>query len=253
VTWTRLGLRFRPAAAGDDVRSFVGQLEVVARAAEDAGYDTLWLPAAVPAGVRAAGVLDPFVTAAALVPATSSIRLGCLEQPVEGRAPAMLAKAVASLDVLSGGRAALGFEVAGDTEALAEALRIVRSMLTEDAPTVEGSRFQVRGAWNEPRRRDGSPPIVVHLGTEAPTADLLEMVDGVVAAGAHTLGRVRRSVRPGLAVIARLDAASGGLLAAARDFLDGGCDAVVVDVAAGVGASERAARAADELASLLGS
>lgn len=254
MRWTRLGLRVRPTVPDDDARSFVDQLRAVARAAEGAGYDTLWLPAAAPAGVGSAGVLDPFVVAASLVRVTSSIRLGCLDQPLEARAPAMLAKAVASLDVLSGGRAAVGVDAAGDPDALAEALQIVRSMLTEDGPTVEGSRFHIRAAWNEPRRREATPPVVLHVppGTEAEQqlAVVAQLVDGVLVPGAPA-GAVRPAAGPDVEVIALLDAA-GDLRAAAGECLAAGCDAVVVDLAAGADAPARAAAAAGELAPLLG-
>lgn len=248
-----MGLRFRPAAAGEDARVFVGQLEVVARAAEDAGYDTLWLPAAAPAAVGAAGVLDPFVLAAALVPVTSSIRLGCFELPLEARAPAMLAKAVASLDVLSGGRAAVGLDSAGDGQALVEAFQILRSMLTEDAPTMEGSRFRVREAWNEPRRRDGSPPILLHVHrrpeAEEQLAAVARLVDGVVVAGAPATA-LRAAAPADVALVGVLDAA-GDLHAGAAACLAAGWDAVVVDLVAGGEAPARVARAAGELAPLL--
>lgn len=85
----------------------------VARRAEDAGVDTLWLPDHL---VQADPTLPPehddqleAYTALGYVAArTSRVRLGTMVSAATFRAPALLVKAVTTLDVLSGGRAWFG-------------------------------------------------------------------------------------------------------------------------------------------------
>ncbi len=140
VGWTRLGLRLGPAAVRAAAATPAGLLAALAQvgeAAEDAGFDCLWIPAA-PSGVTAGAgpdgasrlFPDPFVLAAALAQRTSSIRLGCLETPVTARSPSLLAKVAAGLDVLSRGRAAVGCDAGSASPAVvAEALEVVEAML----------------------------------------------------------------------------------------------------------------------------
>ncbi|WP_192498536.1 LLM class flavin-dependent oxidoreductase [Ornithinimicrobium pratense] len=78
-----------------------------ARAAEAAGWDGFflwdhvqWRPGAAP--------LDPWVMLGAIAALTERVRLGTLVTPLSRRRPYAVAKALVTLDRLSGGRAALG-------------------------------------------------------------------------------------------------------------------------------------------------
>jgi F420-dependent oxidoreductase-like protein len=101
---------------------------------------------------------------------TERVRMRLLVTGVTYRHPGILAKAVTTLDVVSGGRAelgigaagyqlehdALGFEfgTVGDRfERLEEALQIILPMLRGKRPTVQGRHYTVTDAINEP------PPI----------------------------------------------------------------------------------------------
>ncbi|MEP6693961.1 MAG: LLM class flavin-dependent oxidoreductase [Chloroflexota bacterium] len=81
--------------------------EVVAfaRAAEDGGYETLFVPEA--------WGRDAFVTLGALARETKRIGLGTGIVNVYSRTPALLAMAAVTLDELSGGRAVLGLGTSG--------------------------------------------------------------------------------------------------------------------------------------------
>ena len=87
---------------------------------------------------------------------------------VNFRNPALLAKQVTTVDVLSGGRAVLGIGAAwfeGEHRAygwpfpppaerldrLEEAVQVCRLMFTEDAPSFSGRHDQIAEAWNSPR------------------------------------------------------------------------------------------------------
>jgi alkanesulfonate monooxygenase SsuD/methylene tetrahydromethanopterin reductase-like flavin-dependent oxidoreductase (luciferase family) len=142
----------------------------VAVQAEGLGFDSAWVYDHVGTfgTVRDEPTLEAFAVLGALATATTCIRLGPLVTRAGLRNPALLAKHVATLDVISGGRVELGLG-AGATrdEALAygfdfepfaeraailgETLRIVRAMLTDGHATFDGQRARVAGAINNPR------------------------------------------------------------------------------------------------------
>ena len=89
-----------------------GELERVARAADAAGLDTLWLADHVMQAAPWADAGDPMLescTALGWIAArTERIRLGTMVAAITYRPASVLIKAVTTLDVLSGGRAWLG-------------------------------------------------------------------------------------------------------------------------------------------------
>jgi F420-dependent oxidoreductase-like protein len=132
-------------------------------------------------------MLEAWATLAALSRETSRVRLGTLVTGVTYRNPALLAKTVTTLDVLSGGRAILGLGAAWNEEEhrgygfefppvrermdrLDEALTIIRAMLTEDRPTFDGQHYRVHQVLNVPRPvQPGGPPILIGGGGEQRT------------------------------------------------------------------------------------
>ena len=112
-------------------------------------------------GMRERGSLDAWATLAALAARTSRIRLGTLVSPATFRHPSVLAKSVATVDHVSGGRVELGlgagwhegehraygFEFPPTPvrmERLAEQLEIVTRSWTEDAFSFQGRHYQVQ-------------------------------------------------------------------------------------------------------------
>jgi len=89
-----------------------GHLGALAKAADDAGVDTLWLPdhliQADPRLSDDAEMLETYTTLGFIAALTERVRLGAAVTPVSYRSPAVVVKAVTTLDVLSGGRAWLG-------------------------------------------------------------------------------------------------------------------------------------------------
>ncbi len=87
-------------------------LTTMAQAAEEAGFRALWLMdhfRQIPQVGRAWDpMLEPYTTLAYLAAATETLRLGTLVTNVEHRNVGLLAKIVATLDILSGGRAECG-------------------------------------------------------------------------------------------------------------------------------------------------
>jgi alkanesulfonate monooxygenase SsuD/methylene tetrahydromethanopterin reductase-like flavin-dependent oxidoreductase (luciferase family) len=86
----------------------------VARRAEELGYASLWTfqrvlsPVAAELGPSHESVLDPVLPLALVAGETDRIRLGTATICAPFTAPALLAKTLTSLDVLSGGRLTAG-------------------------------------------------------------------------------------------------------------------------------------------------
>jgi F420-dependent oxidoreductase-like protein len=112
-------------------------------------------------------MLECYTLLGALAGVTSQARLSALVTGNTYRNPAVLAKIVTTLDVVSGGRAQLGigsgwFDVEHEAfgiefgtftdrfEKLEEALAIILPMLRDERPTVDGQHYQVRNAINQP-------------------------------------------------------------------------------------------------------
>lgn len=162
-----------------------------ARAAEAAGFDLVTVMDHLYQIQGVGPVTDPMLeawsTLAALARETSKVRLGTLVTGVTYRNPALLAKQVTTLDVLSGGRAVLGLGAAWNEEEhlgygfdfppvrermdrLDEALTIIRSMFTEDRPSFQGQHYRIEQALNVPRPiQPGGPRVLVGGGGEQRT------------------------------------------------------------------------------------
>jgi F420-dependent oxidoreductase-like protein len=124
-------------------------------------------------------MLEAYTLLGALAARTSRVRLATLVTGVTYRNPALLAKEVTTLDVISGGRAILGLGAAWNEDEhrgygfefppirermdrLDEALTIARLMFTEERPTFEGHHYRIERALNSPRPiQPGGPKILV--------------------------------------------------------------------------------------------
>jgi alkanesulfonate monooxygenase SsuD/methylene tetrahydromethanopterin reductase-like flavin-dependent oxidoreductase (luciferase family) len=137
----------------------------VAAAAERAGADSLW--------VRDDGGREAYTMLGALAACTSAALLGALVTDVTQRNPAIIAKQVTTIDLLSHGRAVLA--IGGADEAhVEEALVICRAMFRDEHPAFEGRHYRIAGALNLPLpAQPGGPPILVdgHLALAARLAD----------------------------------------------------------------------------------
>ncbi|MBV8950526.1 MAG: LLM class F420-dependent oxidoreductase, partial [Actinobacteria bacterium] len=180
---TRFGLQLPNFSLGVPDSELFGRVAELARAGEDAGFTSLWvmdhfyqLPAL---GGPDQPMLEAYTLLGALARETSRVQLGTLVTGVTYRNPALLAKMVTTLDVISGGRAVLGIGAAWyDVEheglgvdfppvkermdRLEDAVRICRAMFTETAPTFSGRYYRIHEARNQPRplQRNG-PPIMI--------------------------------------------------------------------------------------------
>jgi F420-dependent oxidoreductase-like protein len=163
----------------------------LARAAEDAGFGLVTVMdhfyQIYGVGPETDPMFEAWTTLGALAARTTKVRLGTLVTGVTYRNPAMLAKMVTTLDVISGGRAMLGLGAAWNEDEhrgygfdfppikermdrLEEALTICRAMFTEERPSFEGRYYRIDEAFNSPRPiQPGGPKILVGGGGEQRT------------------------------------------------------------------------------------
>jgi probable F420-dependent oxidoreductase len=170
----------------------------VAQAAERAGFHGIGFtdhPAPSQRWLEGGGhdSLDPFVALAFCAAATERIRLVPNIVVLPYRNPFVVAKAAASLDVLSGGRftlavgagylkgefAALGVDHAERNELFDEAIDTIKAIWTGDDVTVEGRHFSARGVTAHPRPvSQPHPPIWIGGNSARARQRVAERGDG---------------------------------------------------------------------------
>ena len=198
-------------------------LRGIARRAEELGYASLWTyqrvlsPAGAELGAAHNSVLDSVAPLAYVAGHTDRIGLGTATLCAPFTAPALLAKALTSLDVLSGGRLTAGLGIGWMPEEYAAAgvpyerrgarmdeyLRCLQALWTQDPVEFAGEFYTV------PRSHVGPPPLQrphppVLLGGAATPAlrRAGRLAQGWIAGGRHdpaTLGASIETVRAGRA------------------------------------------------------
>ncbi|TML39053.1 MAG: LLM class F420-dependent oxidoreductase [Actinobacteria bacterium] len=192
---TSFGLQLPNFTFGVPDAEMFEQVVVRAQAGESAGFSSLWvmdhfwqLP---PLGGAGQPMLEAYTLLGALATQTRTVKLGTLVTGVTYRNPALVAKMVTTLDIVSGGRAVLGIGAAWHEEEheglgfdfpparerldrLEEALKICRAMFREDSPAFDGRYYRIHGATNVPRPlQPGGPSILVGGGGERRTLRLV--------------------------------------------------------------------------------
>ena len=137
--------------------------------------------------------LDPFVALGFAAAHTTTLRLIPNIVVLPYRNPFVVAKAAATLDVLSGGRftlaagagylksefAALGVDHAERNELFDEALDVLKAIWTGDDVTFEGRHFSARGVTSHPRPvSDPHPPIWIGGNSARARQRVAERGDG---------------------------------------------------------------------------
>jgi F420-dependent oxidoreductase-like protein len=168
-------------------------LGAIARRAEEAGFDSLWLMDhffQVPAlGDVADPMLEAYTTLGFVAAQTTRIELGVMVTGVTYRHPGVLLKTVTTLDILSAGRASLGlgtgwFErehvglgvplppLKERFERLEETLQIAHLMWSGEVAAFDGKHYRLNETLNSPPPIR-HPPVLVGGSGETKTLRLV--------------------------------------------------------------------------------
>ena len=173
----------------------------MACAAEAAGFESLWCPEHVVVAVgdhvtpyrgspdgrmdrlwRRGGIPDPIVWLAFVAAATSTIKLGTNVAVLPEHQPAVFAKSVATLDVLSNGRvqlgigvgelpeeyAAVGMDFANRGRRMDEYIEAMRALWEQEVATYHGTFVSFDAVRCDPSPVRGTVPL--HIGGASPAA-----------------------------------------------------------------------------------
>ncbi len=192
-------LKFGLTSMNSGATSYPEALVRVAQAAEAAGFDSLWAgehhvlatsSERIPATTR---LLNPVVTLTFVAAHTRTVRLGTGILLLPQHNPLILAKELASLDVLSGGRLMVGIGV-GWAEAEFEALGVpyrergaradeylaaMRAIWSEETPDYHGRyvSFKDVRAYPHPVQQP-TPPIIIGGRASAVIRRTIEQANG---------------------------------------------------------------------------
>lgn len=186
------------------------------RAAEEAGFESLFFPEhshiptsrATPWGGVADAPplpewywrsLDPFVALGAVAATTNRLKLGTGITLVAQRDPIWLAKEVASLDHISGGRVIFGIGYGWNKEELAshgvayeqrravlrERILMMKSLWTDEVASFRGELLRLEPSWAWPKPVQKPHPPIIMGGAAGPKtiADMVEFCDGWMPLG----------------------------------------------------------------------
>jgi alkanesulfonate monooxygenase SsuD/methylene tetrahydromethanopterin reductase-like flavin-dependent oxidoreductase (luciferase family) len=159
----------------------------IAREAEELGFETIWTQdniaghAPIPRDIE---IFDTWSFLAAIAASTSRIRVGSMATPVIRRFAPLLAKTIASIDVMSNGRVNVGLGSGDDThqyemigqrfpetiqerrEILRESIEVMRCLWTQDPVQYTGRHFHLHDAVLSPKPvQKPGPPIYIACNT----------------------------------------------------------------------------------------
>ena len=188
----------------------------LAKACEERGFESLWFPehSHIPTsretpwgGNPNLGPLpeeywrthDQFVALGACAAATTKLRLGTGITLVAQRDPVWLAKEVASLDMISGGRFEFGIGYGWNIEEmrnhgldykkrrgiLREHILLMKELWTKDEASFNGKHVQFESSWAWPKPTQTPHPPVIMGGAAGPktAAHIAEFCDGWMPLG----------------------------------------------------------------------
>ena len=165
----RFGVQLEKAETGASWRA-------TARAIEDLGYSTLFIPD------HFGDQFGPLVALTVAAEATTTLRVGSLVFGNDYRHPVVLAKEVATLDLISEGRVEFGLGagwmttdyeqsgIAADPAGMrisrmAESLAVLKALWSTGEATYQGEYYQVTAALGEPKPvQRPHPPIIIGGG-----------------------------------------------------------------------------------------
>jgi probable F420-dependent oxidoreductase len=173
----------------------VAKLRTFLARAEALGFESAWVVEQILGGIRS---LEPVTLLTWAAACTERLRLAPAVLLTALRSPVHLAKALSSLDHLSGGRLTVGVGLGGNPKIypafglptarraarFAEGLRLVKRLWTEERVTFDGEFFKLQNASMQPKPlQKPHPPL--WFGGHHPNAlkRAVELGDGFIGAG----------------------------------------------------------------------
>jgi probable F420-dependent oxidoreductase len=190
-------------------------VRLVARRAEELGYDSLWTfqrllhPAEGEWGTTYHSVHDPLITLAHAAALTERVRLGVAVLDTPFYAPILLAKQLTSLDVLSGGRLDVGLGMGWADEEFAavgvprdervsrtvDALACLKAVWGPDPVRYDGKHFHVPASLVQPKPvQHPHPPLLMGGSVPAALRRVGRLADGWVSASRQDLRRIGEDI-----------------------------------------------------------
>ncbi len=174
---------------------------------EELGYDSGWTQENT---LSASAQLGPIETMTYAAACTQRLRLGCVVFVTTLHSPAHLAKSIATLDQLSGGRVDVGigtggkfrpfaaFGITGDryVTRFTEGLALMKALWTEPRVTFDGEFWQLTDAAMEPKPvQKPYPPIWFGANGEPALRRAVRLGDGFFGAGSTPTERFAGQVQ----------------------------------------------------------
>lgn len=161
--------------------------QTIAREAERLGFETIWTQdniaghAPIPRDIE---IFDTWSFLAAIAASTTTIRMGSMATPAVRRFAPLLAKTIASVDVISNGRVNVGLGAGDDThqyemigqrfpdtiqerrQILRETIEVMKCLWTQELANYQGEHFQLKDAISSPKPvQQPNPPIYIACNT----------------------------------------------------------------------------------------
>ncbi|MEV8634552.1 TIGR03619 family F420-dependent LLM class oxidoreductase [Streptosporangium sp. NPDC051023] len=190
-----------------------GNMVRIARRAEELGYHEVWTfqrllyPQGHSMGPVYRSVHDPVVTLAYLAGVTETVRLGVAVLNMPFASPALLAKQLASLQAVSGGRLDVGLGLGWLREEFAasgvpfdrrgrrgeEYIHVLRRLWSEETVEHRGEFYQLPPVHQDPKPPT-QPPILLGGSAEIALRRAGRLADGWISASQEDLGRIDEKI-----------------------------------------------------------
>ena len=174
---------------------------------EELGFDSGWTQEATLSASPQLGPIEAMTYAAAC---TQRLRLGCVVFVTTLHSPAHLAKSIATLDQLSGGRVEVGvgtggkhrpfaaFGISGDryVARFTEGLAVMKALWAQPRVTFDGEFWQLTDAAMEPKPvQKPYPPLWFGGNAESALRRAVRLGDGFFGAGSTPTERFAEQIR----------------------------------------------------------
>jgi probable F420-dependent oxidoreductase len=174
---------------------------------EQLGYDSAWAHESV---LSASPQLSPIEMMTYAAACTQRLRLGCAVFVSTLHSPVHLARSMATLDQLSGGRVDVGVGTGGGHQPFAafgltrdryvarftEGLAVMKALWTEERVTFDGGIFKLADVAMEPKPvQKPHPPVWIGAIAEAALRRAARLGDGFFGSGGSPLERFADQVR----------------------------------------------------------